>query len=236
MAVLPDPKQLEAVIFDAGGVLLLPNFSAGRPVLRSLGCDPNEADWVRAHYVTMAAIDSEERPDSPALRRLFASTVGVPDEHLDTSVSLIEELVVSTPWAPVPEACQILKDLVAAGLKLAVVSNADGKVAEELETGHVCSTRDGSLPRVEVIVDSHLVGMEKPDPRIFHLALDALQVPADRAIHLGDSVRFDVNGAARAGLHPIHLDPHQSCPGDHSHFLSLDEFRDWLVGSDPDRP
>ena len=80
-----------------------------------------------------------------------------------------------------------------------------------------------------IIIDSHLVGLEKPDPRIFHLALRALDVEPSQAVYVGDTVKFDVNGALAAGLHPVHVDPFRFCDGNHTHIADLAELVDWLV-------
>ena len=77
-----------------------------------------------------------------------------------------------------------------------------------------------------VILDSAVVGVAKPDPAIFRLALDALGVPADRSVlHVGDSLRYDVAGALAAGLQPVHMDPYGFCPAPdgHPHVRNLAE-------------
>jgi putative hydrolase of the HAD superfamily len=81
---------------------------------------------------------------------------------------------------------------------------------------------------VGVVIDSAVVGVSKPDPAIFALALDALGMPtADRStvVHVGDSLRYDVAGAIAAGVRPVHLDPHGYCPAPdgHEHIRRLDE-------------
>ena len=74
-----------------------------------------------------------------------------------------------------------------------------------------------------------MVGVEKPDPRIFELALVALEVEASRSVYIGDTVKFDVLGAEGAGIFPVHFDPYQLCHGAHCHALALVEVADWLV-------
>ena len=81
---------------------------------------------------------------------------------------------------------------------------------------------------VGAVIDSAVVGVSKPDPAIFALALDALGMPAvDRrtVVHVGDSLRYDVTGAIAAGVRPVHLDPHGYCPAPdgHEHIRRLDE-------------
>jgi putative hydrolase of the HAD superfamily len=65
----------------------------------------------------------------------------------------------------------------------------------------------GLAGRFEVIIDSFLVGVEKPDPRIFALALDLLRLPPERVVHVGDYYHVDVTGAEGAGLTGVLLDP-----------------------------
>ena len=83
---------------------------------------------------------------------------------------------------------------------------------------------DGAGVPVGVIVDSAVVGVAKPDPAIFRIALDALGVPASGAVlYVGDSLRYDVAGALAAGLQPVHFDPYGYCPAPdgHRHVSSL---------------
>jgi putative hydrolase of the HAD superfamily len=61
---------------------------------------------------------------------------------------------------------------------------------------------------VEAIFDSTVVGVAKPDPRIFEMALDAVAVPAAHAIHVGDTPGADVVGARAAGVRPVLIDPY----------------------------
>jgi putative hydrolase of the HAD superfamily len=82
---------------------------------------------------------------------------------------------------------------------------------------------DGAVP-VGVIIDSAVVGVAKPDPAIFAIALSALGVPPDGTVlHVGDSLRYDVAGALAAGLQPVHMDPFSLCPApdDHLHIRRL---------------
>lgn len=225
---LPAREDVDAVIFDAGGVLLLPDAEAGRAAIAELHAESIAADWHRAHYAALLALEQMEPIDWTAHRRIIAQEVGVSDEHLDAAAALIEDVMAST-WAPVDGAADTLRALSAAGYKLAVVSNAWGTIAQWLEQHKICSVTDDQMPLVGAVIDSHLVGVEKPDPRIFQLALDALDVVSERSLYVGDTVRFDVKGALRAGLQPVHVDPYGLCAGLHSHIASLTELTDWLV-------
>lgn len=237
---LPDPETVDAVIFDAGGVLLLPDAAAGQAAVATLDCESSREDWHRAHYTANLAIDQMETPDWESARQVIASAVGVPDDKLDAAAELLAELMETTPWVAVDGAADALRALSCGGYRLGVVSNASGTVAELLADNRVCAASADSasadsggnsdLPQVGIIVDSHLVGIEKPDPRIFQIALDALGVTAERSLYVGDTVRFDVIGARAAGLYPVHVDPFGLCSDDgHSHIATLGELADWLI-------
>jgi putative hydrolase of the HAD superfamily len=60
---------------------------------------------------------------------------------------------------------------------------------------------------VDVVVVSGDEGMSKPDPRIFHIALDRLGVTAPQAVMVGDSWATDITGAARAGIRAVWFNP-----------------------------
>jgi putative hydrolase of the HAD superfamily len=99
-----------------------------------------------------------------------------------------------------PDTPDVLAALRARGLRLAVVSNADGRVAGALAAG-------GIAAHFTAIIDSHVVGVEKPDPRIFHLALEACDVAAQEALLVGDIYEIDVRGARNAGVEAVLIDP-----------------------------
>lgn len=95
-------------------------------------------------------------------------------------------------WSVVPAGLFEALDAVRArGVQVVIVSNSEGmldRLFAEL----------GLLPHLDRVIDSGLVGFEKPDPRIFAVALAG--VAPDRALHLGDTFATDVLGARSAGL------------------------------------
>ena len=58
------------------------------------------------------------------------------------------------------------------------------------------------------MLDSGVVGVAKPDPRIFAIALERLGVAAEHTIHVGDTPAADVDGAIAAGVTPVLVDPY----------------------------
>lgn len=104
-------------------------------------------------------------------------------------------------WRRVPPELPAALDRIrAAGVRLAIVSNSEGRLPELLE-------RVGLASYFEAIVDSHHEGVRKPDPEIFRRALSRLGVAAERAVYLGDIPGVDVAGAQAAGLGAVLVDP-----------------------------
>jgi putative hydrolase of the HAD superfamily len=64
----------------------------------------------------------------------------------------------------------------------------------------------------ETVVDSSLVGVEKPDPQIFRIALERMGLGPEHAVFCGDLPAVDVEGARAAGLRPVLLDRHDLYP------------------------
>jgi putative hydrolase of the HAD superfamily len=217
-----DPTLIDAVVLDAGGVLLLPDPGSLRELLAPCGTEPDDERCRWAHYATTRAIDRLARADWRAIDRIVAAELGVPDEHLDAAVDAIETAYDHRPWVPIAGAAETLRALQAAGYALAVVSNASGTMEAQLAAHEICSVTGGTHAEVAVVVDSAVVGVEKPDPAIFQFALDALGVAPERCLYVGDTVFFDVNGARAAGLHPVHVDPYGRCEiAGHPHISNL---------------
>lgn len=199
----------------------------------------------RAHHAAMARFDAGpttvadllDEDLSPevvyaAYDHALAYALGVPEERLEAAVVALGRIFAAGGgWGtPVPGSMDGLRYLATTGIRLGVVSNADGTVEARLREEAIMHVGPGPGIEVEVVVDSAAVGAYKPDPRIFGFALDALGLPPERVLHVGDSVAMDVVGALAAGVRPIHLDPFDDCPGgpDHEHVRSLSELAQLL--------
>jgi HAD superfamily hydrolase (TIGR01509 family) len=84
--------------------------------------------------------------------------------------------------------------------QLGIVSNFYGNLEA------VCDGA-GLASLFAVLVDSHRVGAEKPDPAIFRVALEALGAVPDTTVFVGDSLRRDREGARRMGMRFIWMAP-----------------------------
>ena len=88
----------------------------------------------------------------------------------------------------------------ALGLRVGIVSNSEGRLPELF--AHV-----GLGDAFDVIVDSAIEGVRKPDAVIFERAIERIGVRADEALYAGDIPSVDVDGALGAGLAAALIDP-----------------------------
>ncbi|MGD9792839.1 MAG: HAD family hydrolase [Acidimicrobiia bacterium] len=228
-------RRFDAVIFDAGGVLVIPSHEVLGPLVARHGGDGSQSSIHRAHYAGMRAQDvhSVREQDWIVYREAFLAAAGVPDEHEVAASVELRALWESDNdlWRwPLTESVEALHLLNAAAIPIAVVSNAEGQIAHTLARTGVCQVGPGAGANVAVVIDSHIVGVSKPDPRIFSFAIDVLGIDRSRVIYVGDSVGKDVVGARNAGLHPLHLDPYgDHHDAEHDRISSLMDLFDWLA-------
>jgi putative hydrolase of the HAD superfamily len=217
----PPLRGSHAALLDVGGVFFLPDHAAVIQALARAGVHAHADGLDRAHYLALAESERDAGDGAEALGRYrlaYLRAAGVPPERIpDAERELFDADLgyMRAPWTRLREqAAAELRELAATGVGLAVVSNADGSVEDQLRAFGVCQVGDGKGVPVAAVVDSTVVGVAKPDARIFRIALDALAVEPARTVHLGDSLLADVAGARGAGIHPVHYDPLDLCPGD----------------------
>jgi putative hydrolase of the HAD superfamily len=210
---VPEPK---AVLLDVGGVLFLPSHERLLGALGRADFTPPVELLDRAHYAGAAQLDTvtvdTEWPHYwDRYLDGFLTACDVPDELRASALEhLASEHAVAALWSRVaPGAREGLRALDATGVRIGIISNSDGTVEQQLREYEVAQVGAGPGIEVECIVDSTAVGVAKPDPRIFEIALDAMGVAAADAWYVGDTPAFDVVGAQNAGLRPFLLDPFQ---------------------------
>jgi putative hydrolase of the HAD superfamily len=235
-------SRLEAVVLDVGGVLLVPSADAVQRALGKFGVRVDAARAERAHYHGVAALDAA--PDDLEQERrayvaAYADVLDAPMADRAAVLGCMRQLWNGPTldlWSqPVSTALDGLRHLADLDLKLAIVSNSDGSVEEQLRRGQICQLGEGLGVPVLAIVDSHVVRVAKPAAEIFSHALDPIGVAPERALYVGDTVRYDVAGARAAGLLPVHMDPFDLCAGrgDHHHARSLSEVAALVSGGLP---
>jgi HAD superfamily hydrolase (TIGR01549 family) len=204
-----DKTRYRTVFLDAGGVMITPNF-------------PRLADALARRGVTVSA-DALAAAEPHIKRQLdHAPTIQSTDDRLRGYVyfdlileragiaisaatkAAVEELVTFNDhegaWDLVtPGAAEALARLRCASCRLVVVSNSNGRVRRILR-------RTSLEPYLDLVLDSQEEGVEKPDPRIFEIALERSQADRASTIHCGDIYHIDVAGARAAGLPAVLVD------------------------------
>ncbi len=210
----PRRDDLDAVFLDAGNTLVTIDHALVADLLAADGVAVSPEALARAEAAARPALSrfvagggSSETRDAFTfqVRRILAG-LGLAAARRDAVAdrlvaTLRHEVGTMRLWSQLlPGVPDALRALRAAGLALIVVSNSDGTVERQLE-------RLGLRPFLDAVVDSAVVGVEKPDAAIFRHALDRAGVRPERALHVGDLYAVDVVGARRAGLHAVLLDP-----------------------------
>ncbi len=212
--------RFEAVFFDAGETLVHPHptfpdlFSQ---ILRREGFDVGpETIRDRIHVVfdrfRKAAKNNELWTTTPEKSRrfwhdvygIFFRETGIPDSDglIDT---VYREFTDVANYSLFDDVVPVLGKLRDAGLKLGVVSNFEEWLERLLD-------QLGVTEFFEVRVISGVEGLEKPDIRIFELAMERANVTPERSAYVGDNPEFDVDPAAAAGMFPVLLDRRERFP------------------------
>jgi putative hydrolase of the HAD superfamily len=196
-------RAIRAVLFDAGGTLI---HLDGERASRAAGLAYDAAAFRQAHDAALDDVRTwilanPRSVDAERLPRFLATILvqlGVPDSERQRGIGAIAaEHGRANLWSRAAEdAPETLEALRGRGYRLAVVSNADGRVRALLETA-------GLSGYFEFVVDSAEVGVEKPDPRIFQVATGLLDLTPSACAYVGDIYEVDVIGARAAGLTPI---------------------------------
>ena len=218
-------NTIQAIFFDAGNTLIFPRLAELAEALTADGFPATVEDFYVADRRGRAKLDEflwpllqqgkVPRTVDPIYWKGYLDALmeqlHVPERK---QAEVVERLSARfreiSFWSHVfPETPGILDSLRARGYYLGVISNSMGWIEEQL--GNVDLAR-----HFDIIVDSAVVGIEKPHPGIFRLALERAGVQAAEAVFVGDTYSTDVGGAQRVGLRGILLDcidayPHADC-------------------------
>jgi putative hydrolase of the HAD superfamily len=223
------PASLKAVLFDAGNTLIfLDHDRVAAAVGAALGVPLDAgrlAGSARAAARTAERARGQDRDRARVYLEALFTSAGVPAARMEEVGEVLQRLHHDRHlWCRLaPGTREALDRLRLAGLRLGVVSNSDGRVEEALVAA-------GLRDRFDVVLDSALVGVEKPDPAIFRAALGALGVAPGEALYVGDLYDVDVVGARAAGIEAVLLVPDAAGPGpDCRRFESITALADDLL-------
>jgi HAD superfamily hydrolase (TIGR01509 family) len=231
-----DPKQIEVLFLDAGGVLLYPDWERVSGILAKYRIHITSARLAEAEFPAKRSMDEAgfttttgdiTEPDGYLGWVVKAADVHYDHEALHEAAKEFESTHASDNlWSDMPEeipgALARLRD---AGYRLAVLSNTESNLRDRIKAA-------GIEPFFETLVISAEVGSEKPDRKIFDEALRRMAVAPEHALHVGDFYSIDVVGARGAGIPAVMLDAKGLSPDrDVTRVASLTELTIRLLGA-----
>ena len=217
-------RDVDLLCLDAGNTVIFLDHARLAELARGQGHDVLAEVLVHTEGEAKALAESgglldvawthRDRPGAIGWGKMVGTMVhraGVPEASvpalLDAAWAIHE---VRNFWCKVPEGMgEALDAIRALGVKVAIISNSEGMLDRLF-------TDLGVLRHFDLVVDSGKVGVEKPDPRIFQVALDRFGVPPERVLHLGDVFATDVLGARAAGIRHALIDPYKHYAGRHA--------------------
>ncbi len=203
-------SKLKVIFFDVGNTLLFPNRERIHAPLAKRGFVPDGEHLRDLECRTKAAFDgmmTGSATNDGSIDHGFwwmfysqlLSEIGLKDGHDAIRDQLVSAIRNSSNWDSIrPGTAQHLREI-GARYKIAVISNADGKIQDVL-------SRCGIAHCFETITDSGLVGVEKPHPEIFRQALQSMKAAPAESLYVGDVYSVDYLGAQGAGMQAILMD------------------------------
>lgn len=195
---------ITALFFDVGNTLLFPNRQQMLQALHARQVFPSEE--------IMREVERQTKREFDALMESHAAVdhgfwhiyytrllkeLGIPEDGIRSD--LVTRTRVSANWCDIRPGTREALMRLGGRFRLAVISNADGKIADILDQ---CGIADC----FETITDSGIVGKEKPHPEIFHAAMKSLKVTAAESLYIGDVFSVDYVGATEVGMQSVLFD------------------------------
>lgn len=219
-------SPLRAIFFDAGNTLIYPRVEDLAADLTAQGCPTTAEDFDAAERAGKQKLDEWLWPQIRQgvvprtidhyywfeYLKALMGRIGAPLAEYERLMRRVgERFREITLWSRVlPETPPFLEALRAQGYFLGVISNSIGTMEEQLG-------RVGLVRYFDTVLDSAIVGVEKPHPEIFQMALSRARVAPAEALFVGDTNATDMGGAQLAGLRGVLIDrvgayPHATCP------------------------
>lgn len=233
-------RTVRAVFFDVGNTLLYP-FPSVPEVVRQVLCEEGHLHDLSAIDAFMPLVDeyyedryreddtfwTDENETSAVwvgMYSLLCRKLGIDADAERLARRVYDEFGDPARWRPYDDVVPAFERLQARGLRLGLISNWDRRL-----TGIFTGLGLGEM--LDTVVSSAEVGLRKPDPRIFELALARVGVEASDAVHVGDHHYADIVGAEAVGMLPVLIDRHGGEPPRTGCFLrtldELDSLLDW---------
>ncbi|HEY8188895.1 MAG TPA: HAD family hydrolase, partial [Pyrinomonadaceae bacterium] len=200
-------SAVHAVFFDFGETLVVLSPTKEELFVRAAqSCGLKlSVDMVRRGYQTVdfhnkySSVHTKDRESFyHHYNQQLCEALGISSHFAQLAPALATHFKLNKRWKLIEDVPDVLQRLSGHGLPLALVANWGSdleSLTEEL----------GIRQYFAAIIPSQVAGVEKPDPAIFHLALDRLSLSASTqtVLYVGNEYRADVMGARAAGLTPV---------------------------------
>jgi len=197
---------IETIFFDAGYTLVFPDLQLTLAPLASWNVQPTQeqlfvAERHAKHLLDEAHSHGDFGIDTRYWQTFYSRLLA--DMNISYDATLLDALAASTRrgtnWRTVRPGTADALETLQGRYRLAVISNSDGTVGQLLE-------ELGLKRYFETVIDSSLCGCEKPNPRIFHIALESMRVRPEQSVYIGDVYSVDYVGARAVGMNALLFD------------------------------
>jgi HAD superfamily hydrolase (TIGR01509 family) len=219
----------ELLSLDAGNTVIFLDHARIAGLLAGAGYQCTLADLVRIEGEAKRALEDgggvrvrwalDGLPGAPSWGRMIGTMIaraGVPEARVPELLETFwKDHVRKNLWWLVPEGLgPALEAVRAAGVPVVIVSNSEGML-------DVLFAELDIARHFDLVVDSGKIGIEKPDARIWQIALAAYPTDPGKVLHLGDTHATDIIGAQALGFRTGLIDPYAHYAGRHASALRV---------------
>jgi len=227
----------KTILFDCGGTLVQldpPAEKIAADFLREEGINITIADVKLAYRIVNSYLkQSSLNLRSPKEKQDFLirynmelfKILGLSSNGESWAKRLFQRFSKYKRWGLFPDTTSALMSLKEHGFSLGIVANWDSGLPNLLKQLNIDYL-------FALVISSTKVGVEKPSPEIFHLAMEGIGTHANESYYVGDEYEVDVIGARSAGIEPILIDRDNILPfADCLSFTGLSQMAAYLMST-----
>src|SRR5258706_4608903 len=202
----PNRGSITTVFFDVGNTLTYVDLEAVLRPLTKRGVQASETQYRTASIQARRVMDrlcasgQQANPDAQYWKIFlgrFLETLGIQDDEAEAEMAL--EWRSARNWTRVAEGTTQVLDRLTTRHELGMISNSDGTMTRLLKAV-------GLAGYFRSIIDSGVVGHQKPSAEIFRLALQSMGAVPEESVYVGDIYSVDYVGATGAGMNAVLID------------------------------
>lgn len=146
--------------------------------------------------------------------------LGVVPKNIQVVVQIRQDYIRNFITNPRPDASEVISRLKSLGYKTGLISNCSPDTPPVWQETPIAQL-------IDVAIFSSSVGLMKPDPRIYQIAAEQLEVNPSECLYIADGVSNELAGAAEVGMHPVQI----KVFGDESHYMGQEKWNGPVISS-----